>query len=81
MAYAPAVGRLECGALPSDPHGFWQENGYGILSVFKEDWKRFGGELTFIRWPYLIKWQSPVKWLVIELPKSLSVKYCKYNPY
>lgn len=43
MAYAPAVGRLECGEFPSNPLGFWQENGYGILSVFKEDWDRFGG--------------------------------------
>ena len=43
MVYAPAVGRLECGEFPSDPRGFWQENGYGILSVFKEDWDRFGG--------------------------------------
>lgn len=43
MAYAPVVGRLECGVFPSDPRGFWQENGYGILSVFKVDWDRFGG--------------------------------------
>ena len=43
MVYAPAVGRLECGEFPSNPLGFWQENGYGILSVFKEDWDRFGG--------------------------------------
>lgn len=40
MAYAPTVGRLECGEFPSDPHGFWQDDGYGILSVFKEDWDR-----------------------------------------
>lgn len=47
MAYAPVVGRLECGVFPSNPRGFWQEDGYGILSVFKVDWKRFGGMLTF----------------------------------
>ena len=44
MAYAPAVARLECGFFPNDPHGFWQENGYGLLSVFKVDWDRFGGK-------------------------------------
>lgn len=43
VAYAPVVGRLDCGAFPSDPYGFWQVNGYGILSVFKNDWDRFGG--------------------------------------
>ena len=43
MVYAPAVGRLECGAFPNDPKGFWQENGYGILSAFKIDWNTFGG--------------------------------------
>ncbi|KAL9963845.1 hypothetical protein ACROYT_G027395 [Oculina patagonica] len=43
VAYAPAVARLECGEFPSDPHGYWQENGYGILGVFKKDWDRFGG--------------------------------------
>ena len=43
MAYAPTVGRLACGEFPSDPHGFWQDDGYGILSVFKKDWNRFGG--------------------------------------
>lgn len=44
VAYAPTVGRLDCGAFPSDPYGFWQVNGYGILSVFKKDWDRFGGK-------------------------------------
>lgn len=44
VAYAPAVARLECGFFPNDPHGFWQENGYGLLSVFKVDWDRFGGK-------------------------------------
>ena len=43
VAYAPAVGRLECGEFPSDPLGFWQDDGYGILGVFKDDWNRFGG--------------------------------------
>ena len=44
MGYAPAVARLECGFFPHDPRGFWQENGYGLLSVFKVDWDRFGGK-------------------------------------
>ena len=43
MAYAPTVGRLECGIFPSDPKGFWEHDGYGILSVFKTDWNTFGG--------------------------------------
>ena len=44
VGYAPAVARLECGFFPHDPRGFWQENGYGLLSVFKVDWDRFGGK-------------------------------------
>ena len=47
MVYAPVVARLECGAFPSDPQGFWQEDGYGILSVFKADWDSFGGMKSF----------------------------------
>ncbi|XP_068732068.1 beta-1,4-N-acetylgalactosaminyltransferase 3-like isoform X2 [Montipora capricornis] len=43
MTYAPVVGRLDCGVFPSDPKGFWQQDGYGILSVFKTDWNTFGG--------------------------------------
>ena len=43
MAYAPTVGRLECGVFPNDPKGFWEQGGYGILSVFKTDWNTFGG--------------------------------------
>ncbi|XP_068759549.1 beta-1,4-N-acetylgalactosaminyltransferase 3-like [Montipora capricornis] len=43
MVYAPTVGRLECGVFPNDPKGFWEQHGYGILSVFKADWNTFGG--------------------------------------
>lgn len=43
MVYAPVVGRLDCGVFPNDPRGFWQEDGFGILSIFKRDWNTFGG--------------------------------------
>ena len=49
MVYAPTVGRLECGFFPSDPYGFWQENGFGLLSIFKVDWERFGGGYLILR--------------------------------
>ncbi len=52
MAYAPAVARLECGEFPSDPRGYWQENGYGILGVFKKDWDRFGGKYLLLKLIY-----------------------------
>ena len=44
MAYFPVVGRLECGSTPVEHQGFWQVNGYGIMSIYKSDWDRFGGE-------------------------------------
>ena len=49
MVYAPVVGRLDCGVFPSDPRGFWQEDGFGILSIFKRDWNTFGGMFVFLR--------------------------------
>ena len=51
MTYAPVVGRLDCGVFPSDPKGFWQQDGYGILSVFKTDWNTFGGMIMFLQFP------------------------------
>ena len=75
MVYAPAVGRLECGEFPSDPRGFWQENGYGILSVFKEDWDRFGGGYLIFKW-LPIKRPPFIQRPVIKVPKLLPVKCC-----
>ena len=44
MAYFPAVGRLNCESSSSEHLGFWQMDGYGIMSIYKSDWDRFGGE-------------------------------------
>ena len=60
VAYAPTVGRLACGKFPSDPHGFWQDDGYGVLSVFKEDWARFGGV-------YLVIKTNPITLLISDV--------------
>ncbi|KAJ7360062.1 hypothetical protein OS493_019154 [Desmophyllum pertusum] len=43
MAYFPIVGRLDCESTSAKHRGFWQMNGYGIMSVYKSDWERFGG--------------------------------------
>lgn len=43
MAYFPIVGRLNCDSTSEEHRGFWQWNGFGIASMFKSDWERFGG--------------------------------------
>ena len=48
MAYFPAVGRLDCGSHSTEHRGFWQLNGYGIMSIYKSDWDRFGGEWNLL---------------------------------
>jgi len=65
MAYAPTVGRLGCGEFPSNPRGFWQDDGYGILSVFKKDWDRFGGVYCYIVDPRPLILISDLKPLII----------------
>ena len=42
-AFSPSVFRLQCGATPQHPNGFWEVAGYGIFSVYKSDWNIFGG--------------------------------------
>ena len=44
LAYFPMVGRLKCDSTYVDHLGHWDLAGYGILSVYKSDWKRFGGK-------------------------------------
>ena len=46
MAYFPIVGRLDCGSSSAEHQGFWQLDGYGIMSIYKSDWDRFGGKLN-----------------------------------
>lgn len=42
-AFAPLVIRLECGATPNDARGFWETSGYGLIGMYKSDWKAVGG--------------------------------------
>ena len=44
MAYFPIVGRLDCASSSVEHLGFWEMDGYGIMSIYKSDWERFGGE-------------------------------------
>lgn len=43
MACSPMLIRLQCGATPQYPFGFWENSGYGIFSIYKSDWLTFGG--------------------------------------
>ena len=41
--YAPILRRLSCGVIAFDGPGMWEVFGYGLVSMYKTDWKAIGG--------------------------------------
>ena len=47
MAYSPTLLRLQCGEHPEYTKlhdSLWMDLGYGMISIYKSDWERIGGE-------------------------------------
>lgn len=43
IGYCPLLVRLDCGATDSEPFGFWEIHGLGLITLYKSDWDKIGG--------------------------------------
>ncbi|KAL9979434.1 hypothetical protein ACROYT_G017105 [Oculina patagonica] len=76
LVYLPIVGRLDCDSTYVDHQGYWEIAGYGLLSVYKSDWMRFGGMNTE---DYKYEWGGEDKDLLYRvLDAKLEVERIKH---
>ncbi|EDV22125.1 uncharacterized protein TRIADDRAFT_29300 [Trichoplax adhaerens] len=77
--FVPYFLRLNCNYSPSRPNGYWEDQSYGIVGIYKSDFDRIGGMNTKI---YKYKWGGE-DWELLSriLSHGLEVERFRYPQF
>ena len=84
--FYPIVGRLDCGKSLTDHQGFWAEDGFGLLAMYKSDWNRVGGKSNLNgkinrkrnNWSFLIQLSKAI---LMPLPYAMYLSLCNRSTF